>query len=47
MVSAGARAYRPLMEVRGFPLSGVQGQNAWSGGQGTKPPEAESHLAIT
>jgi hypothetical protein len=35
----GARAY---MGVWGETPSGVQGQSPWSGGSGTKPPEAES-----
>ena len=26
--------------------SGVQGQSPWSGGQGAKPPEADSILAF-
>ena len=26
------------------PITGVQGQSPWSGGQGAKPPEAESIL---
>ena len=28
-------------------ITGVQGQSPWSGGQGAKPPEAESILSFT
>ena len=33
-----------IMSLRA--LSGVRGQSPWSGGQGAKPPEAESILVI-
>ena len=33
-----------IMSLRA--LSGVHGQSPWSGGQGAKPPEAESILVI-
>ena len=36
----------PIMGVWGRAPSGVQGQSPWSGGQGAKPPEAESILVI-
>ena len=43
MASAGAPAY---MGSGGGAPSGVQGQSPWSGGQGTKPPEAEDIFLI-
>jgi len=36
----------PIMGVWSGDPSGVQGQSPWTGGQGAKPPEAESFLRI-
>ena len=36
----------PITGVWGRAPSGVQGQSPWSGGQGAKPPEAESFLVV-
>ena len=36
----------PITGVEGRTPSGVPGQSPWSGGQGAKPPEAESFLAL-
>ena len=36
----------PITGVEGRAPSGVPGQSPWSGGQGAKPPEAESFLAL-
>jgi len=36
----------PITGSGGGSPSGVQGQSPWSGGQGAKPPEAESFLRI-
>jgi len=43
MASAVARAFNGGL---GGAPSGVQGQRPWSGGQGAKPPEAESFFAL-
>jgi len=39
-----AREREPIWGSGGGAPSGFQGQNPWSGGQGAKPPEAESIL---
>ena len=36
----------PITGVWGGAPSGVQGQSPWSGGEGAKPPEAESILGL-
>ena len=38
--------HEPITGVWGRAPSGVQGQSPWSGGQGAKPPKAESILVI-
>jgi len=38
--------HEPITGVWGRAPIGVQGQSPWSGGQGAKPPEAESFLRI-
>jgi len=35
-----------MASVEREPITGVWGQSPWSGGQGAKPPEAESFLSI-
>ena len=35
-----------MASVEHEPITGVWGQSPWSGGQGAKPPEAESILVI-
>jgi len=43
----GERVERePITGVWRRAPSGVQGHSPWSGGQGAKPPEAESFLAL-
>jgi len=38
--------HEPIRGSGGRDPSGVQGQSPWSGGQGAKPPKAESILVI-
>jgi len=44
MASAGARTYNGVLGAPPQSRS-VQGQSPWSGGQGSKPPEAEDYFA--